>query len=282
MTRFRTMEWDDISSGLSLCRSAGWNQLSRDWELFLALNKEGCKVCVDENGKVIGTVTTIDYENHFGWIGMVLVDPLQQRKGIGLRLLKESIEILKSQRTIKLDATPAGRNVYLKLDFVDEYPLSRMVAKISRTHERPVSAARPMTSNDLTSLALLDEQVFGASRTPVLKWTFEGASHLAFVFEDKDQLRGYCFGRSGYNFTHIGPVVAEDAHVAATLITAVLRNCFDQSVALDVLHHSPEWLNRLSGIGFKEQRAFIRMYRGVNAWPGIPGKQFAIMGPEFG
>jgi hypothetical protein len=38
----------------------------------------------------------------------------------------------------------------------------------------------------------------------------------------------------------------------------------------------------LISIGFTEQRELIRMYRGKNAYPGTPEKQFAILGPEFG
>ena len=38
MITFRQMESADIPAGLSLCRAAGWNQLSRDWELFLRLS----------------------------------------------------------------------------------------------------------------------------------------------------------------------------------------------------------------------------------------------------
>ena len=77
-------------------------------------------------GNVMGTVTTIPYENHFAWIGMVLVDPSKRRQGIGTQLLREALQLTADQETIKLDATPAGREVYLKLGFVDEYKIIRM------------------------------------------------------------------------------------------------------------------------------------------------------------
>src|SRR5690348_15826102 len=104
---FRKMERTDIPAGLSLCRSAGWNQLSRDWELFLSLDPEGNRVCLHDDGSVVGTVTTIRYNKHFAWIGMVLVDPAHQRKGIGLQLLEQACHILKNENCVKLDATPA-------------------------------------------------------------------------------------------------------------------------------------------------------------------------------
>jgi hypothetical protein len=51
---------------------------------------------------------------------------------------------------------------------------------------------------------------------------------------------------------------------------------------LDVPLHSTVWLDGLAALGFTEQRRLIRMYRGTNLWPGLPGQQFAIMGPEYG
>src|SRR5690349_11093844 len=129
MVVYRKMVKADIDAGLILCRSAGWNQLENDWKIFLELSPDGNRVAVDENGKVVGTVTTISYEDHFSWIGMVLVDPEKKRQGIGTQLLLEALRVLVNMDTIKLDATPAGREVYLKLGFVDEYMLSRMVLK---------------------------------------------------------------------------------------------------------------------------------------------------------
>src|SRR2546423_1791180 len=105
MINYRRMVPADIPAGLSLCRSAGWNQLSRDWELFLLMSPDGCCVGKDENKKVAGTVTTIRYEDHFSWIGMVLVDPERKRQGIGTQLLHEALKILDQEQSIKLDAT---------------------------------------------------------------------------------------------------------------------------------------------------------------------------------
>jgi len=281
MMRFRTMEWEDIPFGLSLCRSAGWNQVARDWELFLALNKNGCRVCIDQESRITGTVTTLNYGDRFGWIGMLLVERSQQRKGIGQQLLKVAFEILRSLQTTKLDATPAGRNVYLKFGFVDEYPLTRLHAKVPLNTEWPPSTARPINADDMPRVTMLDEMVFGATRTLILEWMLAGAADLAFLVEENNELQGYCFGRRGFNFTHIGPVIARDAQAAENLMRAVLGNCKGESVILDVLHHTPAWQSWLSQAGFAVQRSFTRMYRGTNAWPGVPEQQFATLGPEF-
>ena len=280
MISYRTMTTGDIPAGLALCRAAGWNQVARDWQLFLHRSPQGCLVAVN-NGRVVGTVATINYQHFFSWIGMVLVDPACQRQGIGLQLLKEALRILQHEQTIKLDATPAGREVYLKLNFVDEYPLSRMVSMgILKSLEK--SNARPMTKNDLAAIAEFDHTVFGAYRQFVLKWMFGGAPQLAFVIEDENSIQGCCFGRHGFSFTHIGPVIARNLHDAKNLVSAALNNCIGNAVVMDILLFDPEWKAWLTSIGFAEQRSLSRMYRGRNGFPGRLENQFAIVGPEFG
>lgn len=282
MIVYRNMAPDDIPAGLSLCRSAGWNQLERDWELFLHLNPEGNRVGLDAAGNVVGTVATIRYQDHFTWIGMVLVNLEWQRQGIGTQLLTEAFQILKHDETIKLDATPAGREVYLKLNFIDEYRISRMLIGAHSTNNLPSSIARPIRASDFRSIMKLDREVFGADRELVLKWFFEGAPQFAFVVEEQGEIRGFCFGRPGFNFNQIGPVIGWDANTAMHLLSAALKNCEGKPTVIDILDHTPAWARFVSQLGFAELRPLIRMYRGSNAYPGFPEKQFAILGPEFG
>ena len=280
MIAYREMTPGDVPAGLNLCRLARWNQLARDWELFLQVNSKGCRVGVDDAGNVIGTVTTIPYGNHFTWIGMVLVDPSKQRRGIGTQLLGEALEVTANQETIKLDATPAGREVYLKLGFVDEY-------KIIRMHGRPITTrnakpgARRVTINDFPLLLKFDREVFGANRQSVLEWNFKGAPQYAFMVEEQGRTQGFCLGRPGYDFDQIGPIIANDATAAKQLLTSALLQA-DKPIVIDILTHTPEWVTFVSSLGFNELRPLVRMYRGSNIYPGLPTKQFAILGPEFG
>lgn len=276
----RQMNTSDIPSGLLLCRNNNWNQLARDWKLFFEISPQGCRVAT-ENEKITGSVTTISYQHLFCWIGMLLVDPAHQRKGIGKQLLKEVLMILENEETVKLDATPAGRELYLHLDFEDEYPMVRMQA-IAGILNLPDSQARPLQKNELIKLFEPDKIVFGAKREPVLRWLWEGAKEYAFVIEENDRVTGYCLGRRGYKFSQIGPVIADNIHFAKHLVTAALNNCEGQPAIVDALCYHSEWIEWLKQIGFTEQRSFIRMFKGPNRFPGIPGKQYAIAGPEYG
>lgn len=277
MISYRKMTREDIPAGLALCRSAGWNQLDNDWNIFLTLNPHGSRVAINEDGKVVGTVATVDYEGRFSWIGMVLVDPEMKKQGIGTQLLNEALGILQLHETVRLDATPAGREIYLKLGFKDEYTLSRMVSTGSKGSAD--SNVRHTTAGDFDSIFHRDKEVFGASRIELLKWLHEKFPELSFALRAKEKI-SYCFGRRGFNFTQIGPVIASTSDEAAQLTSTALNN-ISGPVVMDVMSDSAfqRWLNSK---GFTEQRKLIRMYRGINAYPGIPDQQFSILGPEFG
>jgi GNAT superfamily N-acetyltransferase len=282
---FRLMQPEDIEAGLRLCRSARWNQTGRDWDMIFKLNPAGCLVAVKDR-LVIGTVTTVPYEDRFSWIGMVLVDPAQRGKGIGTRLVSiaiEAIDLLNVRPAIRLDATPAGCEVYRKLDFLDEYQLSRM-ERIAPgyVYTQLADPARPMIKGDLRQIATLDRQVFGADRRAILEWMLAGAPEYAWVCEHDRQITGYTFGRHGFNFEHLGPLVACDQQTARRLVATCVHRCAGQKFILDASHHHPDWLLWLESAGFRKQRPFIRMFRRDNPYPGLPSNYFGILGPEFG
>ncbi|MGI8782883.1 MAG: GNAT family N-acetyltransferase [Acidobacteriota bacterium] len=275
----RDMTIADIPAGLALCRASHWNQLARDWELFLRLSPRGCRVATVDDA-VVGTVTTVRYENRFSWIGMVLVNPAQRGRGIGTRLLVEALELLADMGSIRLDATPAGQVIYEKLNFLEEYRLSRMEIDGSQVRAQAQVSVTPMTADDFVEVLELDRAVFGADRRAVLESMIEGAPEYARVVRAQAGIEGYTFGRHGFRFEHIGPLVARDQQTARNLTLT----CLAQHPMPFILDASdwPDWKQWLESVGFRVQRPFIRMYRGANPFAGRPDQQFAILGPEFG
>lgn len=280
MIRYRTMKAEDIAEGLKLCRIAKWNQLETDWQLFLQLSPQTCLVACHD-GQVVGTVTTIHYKHLFSWIGMVLVHPNYRRQGIGMHLLKQSLQVLNLRQTVKLDATPTGREVYLKLGFEDEFQLSRMYL-LPKESKFTKTRVRPILKKDLPSVVDLDHKIFGADRSALLERMYENAPQFGLLLEEENQIKGFIMGRRGHDFNHLGPIIAQDNESAKELLKASLQTAQGHPLIVDVMHNEPEWIAWLLEMGFKEQRQFVRMFRGKNHFPGAREKQFAIIGPEFG
>ncbi|HEY2932525.1 MAG TPA: GNAT family N-acetyltransferase [Acidobacteriota bacterium] len=278
----------DIPVGDRLREAAGWNQTESDWRRFLTLEPKGCFVaCVD--GQICGTVTTLNYENRVAWIGMVLVDPAYQRRGIGKTLLDAGIEYLerKQVETIKLDATPMGHDLYLQRGFVDEYMIERWEGAAASQSEQPADAGPdsdfgPMESADVTRIFETDRNVFGADRSALLHsiWK-DGPAFSAAAFAGGG-VSGYILGRSGARAVYLGPWVAHNRSVAEKLFACFLRRASGAKIFVDVCLENPHARSIVESVGFQFQRPLTRMYRGSNRYPGKPQFVCGIAGPELG
>ncbi|HXB71567.1 MAG TPA: GNAT family N-acetyltransferase [Candidatus Acidoferrales bacterium] len=297
----RPMLETDIEAGLRLCRANGWNQLEADWRGFLESSPQGCRAAVCQDAgcedRVIGTVATLNYQEKFGWISMLLVDPQWRGQGIGTRLLEEACQMLSGVETIRLDATPAGKLVYDKAGFQDEYRLVRMKAEWPLVEglwgsvvDGVSSVVRNIEDSDWARLLAWDQIVFGADRGAILRRLFGGAPEYALIAESAGEVRGFLLGRHGFLAEHLGPLVALDELTARALVSAGVGRLEDRAQGRPLMIDAPrhtgrnnmEWNRWLESRGFREERPFIRMFRGTNSHAGLPDLVFAIAGPELG
>ena len=275
----RTLKTDDIAAGMRLKDLAGWNQTPADWRCFLESSPQGC-FAAEVDGQVVGTAATIIYEERFAWIGMVLVDPEFRGRGIGTRLLQRTIEHLDAIDigTMKLDATPAGRPIYQKLGFVDEYEIERWLLKRSVPDAASSADLHPVSDRVLQ----LDREIFGADRSPLLRSLAAENPDFALAAERDGEIAGYTFGRRGTLADHLGPWMARDEETAAALLDEFLGRSSRETIFVDGLKDRGFVAELLQARGFKVSRPLTRMVRGPNSYPGRPELLCAILGPEFG
>ena len=285
---FRDMTERDLPEGLRLSRASGWNQTLEDWRVLLSLGPGLFRVAV-RDGRIVASGGAARYGHALAWICMILVDPEQRGQGLGKRIFDEVLVRCQAEvraghlRCVGLDATPAGRGIYGERGFVDGAGFVRMRAEKAEKGSDLESCSREQgTIQDLTPAVLeavlaRDRDVFGADRGPVLRRAFESAPELARAIPG----RAYCFGRHGDHSDHVGPVVAEDFESALALVRACLALPRRRPLILDA-RVEPGWLAALSGVGFREQRSFTRMYLGDAKPLARPGLEAAIFGPEFG
>jgi ribosomal protein S18 acetylase RimI-like enzyme len=279
----RALRPEDLPFGDSLCAIAGWNQTPRDWQRFLQMEPEGCFLAEWE-GSPVGTATTLRYGSELAWIGMVLVHPEYRRRGIGRALLKHSIAWLQERhvRCIKLDATPAGKQVYDGLGFKSEWTLFRWEHSGARAAKPTRAGLRPWQAADLPAAASLDAAAFGVARER-LTASLASQSRLALVFERAPgQVDGYGFMRAGSRATYLGPVVAASDEAGLELVAALLAETAGERVFWDIPEANTAAARWAREQGWIQQRMLTRMYLGENTFPGNPRQQFALAGPEVG
>ncbi|HOX36845.1 MAG TPA: GNAT family N-acetyltransferase [Candidatus Brocadiia bacterium] len=283
----RNMTEADVESGWAMCRDAGWNQLPADWRFLRSGNPDGCFVAYGGEG-IIGTVTTWNYDNKSSWIAMMLVAESHRRRGIATRLMQAARDSLAECDCVRLDATPVGREVYLRLGFRDEFPLSRMTADeglregMLQCDTAGAQCAPVSCSVDLSDIIALDALAFGVMRPKIMEYWLQNAPEYARILKSDGKTVGFCLGRHGRRFEHIGPIIAPDANSAAAMFLSLQKSLRAKPVVMDIPKRCADWRRMLESFGFREQRPLIRMILRNNRNPGEDGITFAISGPELG
>ena len=277
--RLREMTTGDIAAAHRLSREAGWNQTEAEWRLLLDLNPWRF-VAATADGGVVGTGGAACYGTALAWVCMILVEPQWRGRGIGKRLVEDVLDRVGNVARIGLDATPAGRPVYLRLGFEEVFTLRRMAAPAAEVSPSRSDATTLSGTDDLEAVLEMDRELFGADRTAVLRWMF--ARSGGWCVRGAGGVAGYGFLREGQHSRHLGPVVASDVASAQAIVTAALAAGDGRPLLIDVPARAADWPGVLEGLGFREQRPLLRMFREGARPPGDPRLQWAILGPEFG
>ena len=278
----RPLNDSDLASALSLSREAGWNQVSADWCLFL---EHGAVIGLLRGNRVISTAATLPYGKSFAWISMVLVTTAERRQGLARWLIEHCIKELSARQLVPvLDATPAGRAVYVGLGFRDHWTMRRFTSASPRMPaQQPMSQAvlRPIKPADWPRIIAYDEKVFGADRSFLLPRLAARLPNAALIAEQNGAVAGYMFGRDGRVMTQLGPVVAENELIAIDLLDRALRASSPRFV-VDVPDRDAGLIDWLTTIGFAAERPLTRMAYQTDAAFDDGARMFAIAGPELG
>jgi len=274
----------DIVYVMKLSNAEGWNQTEKDWKLLIE-NPQNVCLLAEFNKKIVGTTTAMNYANQMAWIGMVLVDKECRGQGVSKLLLTNILKTLESFASIKLDATPAGQQVYQKFDFKDEYLITRFVTAAMKNlsfDDDDTILAESIRLTDIEEIIALDEHIFGANRRSLIESLIKQYPHKGWLLKRNNSIEGFALGREGNKYHQVGPVFGSTIHDVKMLIGRALKELIKQPVVIDVLNDKEDLMAWLNSIGFTIQRHFVRMYKKKNSFPGIVDKQYLICGPEFG
>jgi len=278
--QIRRLTESDLGAAMRLKEAADWNQTERDWRRLLSLEPEGC-FATSVGNRLVATTTTTIFGRSLAWIGMVLVDPLYQRRGIGTRMMVMAMDYLKAAgiETIKLDATPAGKPVYEKLGFVGEGIIEHW---LSANRNPKAHAESPLAAGTLQKVHALDKLAFGADRSALLdSLILDSCLAPEVVMGENGEAMGYALARKGTKAAYLGPVIAIDEKTATILLDRMLGQLAGESIYTDF--HTGFSTNKetLLQRGFTLQRSFVRMRYGAETSP-TSSLIFAIAGPEVG
>ena len=200
----------DLEGGLRLSRASGWNQTLEDWRTLISLGPGLFRVAL-RGADVVASGGAVCYGEALAWICMILVRPDERGHGLGKQIFDEVLERARARvsagrlRAVGLDATPAGRGLYLQRGFRDGPALVRLRAEPEAARTARPGPTSPLAASDLAGVLERDLVVFGADRGVVLRRLARSAPELARVALDGGRVRGYCFGRHGDHADQLGP-----------------------------------------------------------------------------
>lgn len=275
---YRRMIEGDLPAAHRLSQEVSWPHRLDDWRFVYRLGTGFVAECDD---KVIGTGLCWAFGSDHGSLGMVIVSPAGQGKGIGgqlMRLLQEEL----GDRSIQLIATPAGQPLYERCGFVAVGAVHQHQGSVVAPEIVIPPAGervRPLVASDSPELARLAARAAGMPRATVFHDLMNDAEGV--VIDKCGELAGFAiFRRFGRGYA-IGPVVAADAESAKALIAHWVGVSSGSFVRIDV-HESSGLSPWLADMGLPKVDTAISMVRGEPARAERGIRQFAILNQALG
>lgn len=283
---YRPFTDTDVAAGYRLSSAVRWPHKPDDWR-FLARQGQGF-VALDGDD-VVGTALYWQHGEAGGSLGMVIVSPEQQGRGIGRALMERMLDQLGTRLTL-LHATPAGQPLYEKLGFnaVGSIDQHQGTARRPPLMELPPGERlRPLSTNDPDRLVTLASRASGFDRGRILPALLDVADGIA-IERDGELLGFSLFRRFGRGFA-IGPVVVVSGSDAESLTRARAEAMIahwltlheGRFVRIDTPSDSglTEWLEVL---GLERVDTVVKMAR--NGTPVVDDevRQFAIINQAIG
>ena len=257
-----------------LVAAVGWPHTRADLAALLALGRPW-RASAPASGATVGVAVWWPMGPAHGRVGLVIVAPEQQGRGLGQALMSKVMADA-GARSLTLLATEAGRPLYRKLGFE--------TVGLSQRHQgtyahrpvpgREIRRARP---EDLNEIVALDGAVTGLDRAAMITQMF-GAGH-ANVLWGKGRVTGYAIARPFGLGQVLGPLVAPgdadaEALFAATAGPGVLR--VDRALEAESLGRF------LAAHDLPGHEISHAMTRGVPPQASGPARVFSMAGHAWG
>ncbi|MEI4829365.1 GNAT family N-acetyltransferase [Bacillus sp. FJAT-53711] len=271
----KTLSISDISQLLSLCDAVGWlhnvSSMKEQFETFFSI---GTLFGHDNEGKLISCIAAFPYKTGFTSIGMLIVHPDFQRRGLARSLLDISIKNASQLQPFTLIATDAGTPLYHTYGFNTITSIHRLERNSTATKNNSFSTSQ-VTSQDLNTLIQLDYIASGAYR-PELYSILLNRAYLALKIEKNDRLEAFALCIRKGDTLCVTPLIANNEENAMHLLLSIC-NQWDGVVRIDIPHSQTTFRNKLQLYGFQVTLVSPLMMKNGKHLPGKRDSIFAMM-----
>jgi GNAT superfamily N-acetyltransferase len=258
--RIRTMRPEEIALAADWAAAEGWNPGLADAACFASVDAQGFLIG-ELDGAAAATISCVNYDARFSFLGFYIVRPDLRGRGFGLRIWNAAMAHA-GARTVGLDGVVAQQANYKKSGFVLAYPNIRYggtVAPAAAPHVGIVALA----DVSFASVETDDATVFPAPRTAFLRAWIGAPGHVGRALVRDGKLTAWGVIRPCRSGRKIGPLVADDRAAAEALFAALIAASGDGEIFLDVPSVNRDAVALAQAHGLQPVFETARMYTGT-------------------
>jgi GNAT superfamily N-acetyltransferase len=255
----RAMRPDEIALAADWAAAEGWNPGREDAACFATVDPHGF-LLGELNGQPAATISCVNYDHRFAFLGFYIVRPDLRGRGYGLRIWNAAVEHARD-RTIGLDGVVAQQDNYKKSGFQLAYANIRYGGRVA-------PGAAPAKVIALTDVAFAtveadDATVFPAPRRAFLRAWIDTSGHIGRALVRDGRLAAWGVIRPCRTGCKIGPLVGDDRAAAEIVFAALVASAGGGEIFLDVPSVNADAVALAQGYGLAPVFETARMYTGA-------------------
>ena len=258
----RTMRPDEISIAVDWAAAEGWNPGLSDAACFASVDPEGFFIG-ERDGVPVATVSCVNYDARFAFLGFYIVRADLRGGGYGLRIWNAAIAHA-GARVIGLDGVTAQQDNYRKSGFQLAYANVRYGGTVTAP-AAPRADVIALSDVPFAAVEADDATVFPAPRSAFLRAWIGAPGHAGYAIVRDGRLAGWGVIRPCRKGFKIGPLVADDRGAAETILSALLARVGGGEIFLDVPSINREAVALAEDFGLAPVFETARMYTGAIA-----------------
>jgi hypothetical protein len=257
--RIRTMRPEDISIAVDWAAAEGWNPGLADAACFATVDPGGFLIG-ELDGAPAATISCVNYDATFAFLGFYIVRKEVRGRGHGLRIWTAAVAHA-AGRVIGLDGVVAQQQNYQKSGFDLAYANVRYGGSAAAPHA-PGAGIVPLSAIPFSAVEASDRTVFPAPRRAFLQAWLGAPGHVGRALQRDGALAAWGVIRPCRTGRKIGPLVADDRAAAEAVLAALLAGA-GGDVFLDVPSINRDAVALAQDLGLAPVFETARMYTGA-------------------
>jgi ribosomal protein S18 acetylase RimI-like enzyme len=257
--QIRNLRPEEISIAADWAAAEGWNPGLSDAACFAIPDAKGFFVG-EIDGEPVATVSCVNYDDRFAFLGFYIVRSDFRDRGHGLRIWNAAIAHA-GTRVIGLDGVVAQQDNYKKSGFQLAYANIRY-GGIVAAPLRPPADVVALDTIPFARVEADDATVFPAPRAGFLRAWIDTSGHIGRALLRDGKLAAWGVIRPCRTGRKIGPLVADDRAAAEAIAQGLLASAGDGEVFLDVPAVNREAIALAESLGLAPVFETARMYTG--------------------